>query len=143
MFIGEYQHHLDQKGRMAIPAKFRKQLQDGIVVTRGIDACLFVFAKAEWDKLAEKMSSLPLTQANSRAFSRLLFAGAHDVELDVQGRILLPDHLRRYAGIGKKAIVAGVFNRLEIWDEAKWKEYQTKTERESEDIAERLMGAGI
>lgn len=143
MFIGEYQHNLDQKGRMAIPAKFRKQFQNGIVVTRGIDACLFVFTKDEWDALAAKLASLPLTQANSRAFSRLLFAGAHDSELDTQGRILLPDHLRHYAGITKKAIVAGVFNRLEVWDETRWKEYKGRTERESEDISEQLMGLGI
>ncbi len=143
MFIGEYQHNLDQKGRVAIPAKFRKQFQNGIVVTRGIDACLFVFTKDEWDKLAEKIANLPLTQSNSRAFSRLLFAGAHDVELDSQGRILVPDHLRSYAGIAKKAIVAGVFNRLEIWDEMKWKDYKGRTERESEDISEQLMGLGI
>ncbi len=141
MFIGEYQHNVDQKGRMAVPVKFRKQISSGAVITRGLDACLFVFAKDEWEKLAQKLSVLPLTQSNSRAFARLMFAGAHDVELDSQGRILVPDHLRTYAGLTKKVIVAGVFNRLEIWDSSTWGEYKNKTERDSGEIAEQLMEA--
>ncbi|OIO50083.1 MAG: cell division/cell wall cluster transcriptional repressor MraZ [Candidatus Brennerbacteria bacterium CG11_big_fil_rev_8_21_14_0_20_43_10] len=143
MFIGEYQHNIDQKGRMAVPVKFRKQVSGGAVITRGLDACLFVFTKDEWEKLAQKLSVLPLTQSNSRAFARLMFAGAHDVELDSQGRILVPDHLRTYAGLTKKVIVAGVFNRLEIWDSSKWGEYKNKTERDSGEIAEQLMELGI
>jgi len=143
MFIGEYQHNIDQKGRMAVPVKFRKQVSGGAVITRGLDACLFVFTKDEWEKLAQKLSVLPLTQSNSRAFARLMFAGAHDVELDSQGRILDPDHLRTYAGLTKKVIVAGVFNRLEIWDSSKWGEYKNKTERDSGEIAEQLMELGI
>jgi len=102
-----------------------------------------VFTKDEWEKLAQKLSVLPLTQSNSRAFARLMFAGAHDVELDSQGRILVPDHLRTYAGLTKKVIVAGVFNRLEIWDSSKWGEYKNKTERDSGEIAEQLMELGI
>jgi len=143
MFIGEYQHNIDQKGRMAVPVKFRKQVSGGAVITRGLDACLFVFTKDEWEKLAQKLSVLPLTQSNSRAFARLMFAGAHDVELDSQGRILVPDHLRTYAGLTKKVIVAGVFNRLEIWDSSKWGEYKNKTERDSGEIAQQLMELGI
>lgn len=143
MFIGEYQHNIDQKGRMAVPVKFRKQVSGGAVITRGLDACLFVFTKDEWEKLAQKLSVLPLTQSNSRAFARLMFAGAHDVELDSQGRILVPDHLRTYAGLTKKVIVAGVFNRLEIWDSSTWGEYKNKTERDSGEIAEQLMELGI
>lgn len=143
MFIGEYQHNVDQKGRMAVPVKFRKQFGNGAVITRGLDTCLFVFDKDEWEKLAQKLSALPLTQSNSRAFARLMFAGAHDVELDAQGRILVPDHLREYAGLAKKVVVAGVFNRLEIWDNVKWNEYKNRTEKDSGDIAEKLMELGI
>lgn len=143
MFIGEYQHNLDQKGRVAIPAKFRPQLLNGAVVTRGLDSCLFVLAKDEWEKLSEKIAGTPLTQANSRAFARLMFSGAFAVELDSQGRILIPDYLREYAGLGKKVVVAGVFNRLEIWDEKKWQEYKSRIEHDSSEIAEKLSELGI
>ncbi len=103
---------------MAIPAKFRDKLSAGAIITRGIDNCLFVFANAEWDALAKKLIALPLAQANSRAFVRLMLAGATDVEIDNQGRILIPDYLRKYAGLKKEVVVAGLYNRIEIWDEA-------------------------
>src|SRR4051812_26723120 len=105
MLLGEYQHNLDPKGRMAIPAKFRENLAGGAIVTRGLDNCFFVFAPKEWQALAEKLVALPLAQANSRAFVRLMLAGATDVEIDAQGRILIPDYLRKYAGLKKEAIV--------------------------------------
>src|SRR6202142_2969546 len=134
MFLGEYQHSLDIKGRMAIPGKFRDKLTAGAIITRGIDNCLFVFANSEWEALATKLIALPLAQANSRAFVRLMMAGASDVELDAQGRILIPDYLRKYAGLKKETIVAGLYNRIEIWDEAAWTAYKTKTESSSESI---------
>lgn len=143
MLLGEYQHNLDIKGRMAIPAKFREKLTAGAIITRGIDNCLFVFANAEWDVLAKKLIALPLAQANSRAFVRLMLAGATDVLIDNQGRILVPDYLRRYAGLKKEVIVAGLYNRIEIWDEAAWKAYKAKTESASEEIAEQLGELGI
>ena len=143
MLLGEYQHNLDIKGRMAMPAKFRDKLTAGAIITRGIDNCLFVFANAEWDILAKKLIALPLAQANSRAFVRLMLAGATDVELDNQGRILIPDYLRKYAGLKKEVIVAGLYNRIEIWDEAAWQSYKTKTESSSEEIAEQLGELGI
>jgi MraZ protein len=143
MFIGEYTHNIDQKGRLAIPVKFRKTLSAGAVVTRGIDKCLFIYSKEQWNVLAEKLTGLPLSQANSRAFARLMLAGAMDVELDGQGRILIPDYLRKYAGIAKKVIVAGLFNRLEVWDHEAWQIYKERTERESGDIAEKLGELGI
>jgi MraZ protein len=143
MLLGEFNHNLDTKGRMAIPAKFRDKLTAGAIITRGIDNCLFVFAPAEWEKLASKLVALPLAQANSRAFVRLMLAGASDVELDSQGRILIPDYLRKYAGLKKEAVVAGLFNRIEIWDEAAWSTYKTKTESSSEQIAEQLGELGI
>lgn len=143
MFLGEYKHSLDPKGRIALPAKFRAQLKDGAIITRGLDHCLFVFGMKEWEKLAEKLTALPLAQANSRAFARLMLAGASDVELDGQGRILVPDYLREYAGLSKTAVIAGVMSRLEIWDEATWTKYKSRTESASDDIAEQLGALGI
>ncbi len=143
MLLGEYKHNLDVKGRMAIPAKFREKLAAGAIITRGIDDCLFVFANEEWEELAKKLVALPLAQANSRAFVRLMLAGATDVELDGQGRILIPDYLRKYAGLKKETVVAGLYNRVEIWDAAAWATYRTKTESSSEQIAEQMGGLGI
>lgn len=143
MLLGEFQHNLDQKGRVAVPSKFRGNFADGAVVTRGLDKCLFVFGIKEWQALAEKLMSLPLAQANSRAFARLMLAGAVDVNIDSQGRVLIPDYLRKYAELGKEVIVAGLYNRVEIWNEKKWKEYKEKTEEASEDIAEKLSELGI
>ncbi len=143
MLLGEYRHNLDVKGRMAIPAKFRDKLAAGAIITRGIDSCLFVFANAEWDALAKKLIALPLAQANSRAFVRLMLSGATDVEIDSQGRILIPDYLRKYAGLKKEVVVTGLYNRVEIWDGAAWAAYKMRTESSSEKIAEQLGELGI
>ena len=143
MFIGEYKHTLDEKGRIAIPSKFRKQLAKGAVVTRGLDTSLFLFPKEEWDKLAEKLASLPLGQSNSRAFARLMLAGAMDVVLDKQGRVVLPEYLREYAGMKKNLVLAGVFNRLELWDEEKWEKYKKKVESDADSVAEKLGELGF
>lgn len=106
MFIGEYKHTIDEKGRLAVPVKFRAQLSSGAVVTRGLDNCLFLYTEDEWKILAEKLASLPINKANTRAFSRLMLAGAMDVSMDKQGRVILPDYLRKYAGVGKNVVVA-------------------------------------
>ncbi len=143
MFIGEYQHNIDAKGRMAVPAKFRAKLGEGAIITRGLDKCLFIFTAIEWQALAGKIMALPLTQSNSRAFARLMMAGAMDVDFDGQGRVLIPDYLRVYGNLKKKAVVTGVFNRIEIWDEDSWKVYKEKTEREGDEIAEKLGELGI
>ena len=143
MFIGEYKHTIDEKGRMAVPAKFRAALNQAAIVTRGLDHCLYVFTATEWEIMAQKIKALPMTQANARAFQRLMLAGAMEVELDSQGRVLLPDYLRTYAGLKKQAVIAGVYNRMEIWDEDSWNTYKAKTESESDEIAERLGELGI
>lgn len=143
MFIGEFQHNLDNKGRIAVPAKFRNKLTAGAIVTRGLDHCLFVFSNKDWEVLAQKLIALPLAQANSRAFARLMLAGAVDSELDKQGRILIPDYLREYAGLKKQTTVAGLYNRIEIWDSETWKQYKAKTESASDEIAEKLSELGI
>ena len=143
MLLGEYKHSIDDKGRLAIPAKFRAKVERGAIITRGLDKCLFVFTMSEWEKLAEKLVALPLAQANSRAFSRLMLSGAADVELDSQGRILIPESLREYAGLSKNSVIAGVYNRMEIWNAETWNEYKKKTESSSEEIAEKLGELGI
>ncbi len=143
MFIGEYKHSIDEKGRLAIPKKFREELATGAVVTRGLDTSLFLFPKEEWDKLAQKLASLPLGQSNSRAFARLMLAGAMDVEVDKQGRIVLPEYLRGYAGISKNVVIAGLYTRLEIWDEEKWAAYTKQVEGDADSVAEQLGELGV
>jgi MraZ protein len=143
MFLGEYKHNLDTKGRVAIPAKFRGELTTGAIITRGIDRCLFVFTSKEWETLAAKLTALPLAQANSRAFVRLMLSGAMDVEIDAQGRVLVPDYLRKYADLKKEAVFTGLANRIEVWDAEAWAKYKEKTEAGSEEIAEQLGELGI
>lgn len=143
MFIGEFNHNIDEKGRLAIPVKFRGDLAKGAVVTRGLDNCLFVYAMDEWQKLANKLSNLPISQAKARAFARLMLAGAMDVVPDKQGRINLPEYLRKYGGLKKEVIVAGLYNRLEIWDSAVWDKYSKDTEQASADISEKLAELGV
>lgn len=145
MFIGEYEYSLDSKGRVAIPAKFRANLASGCVVTRGIDNCLFLYPKEEWERLAKRLANLPISQSNSRAFTRLMLAGAMDVEMDKQGRIVLPKYLREYAQLvdKDKAVVAGLYNRMEIWDANKWEKYKKQAENSSSDIAEQLKELGV
>ncbi|MBU1922540.1 division/cell wall cluster transcriptional repressor MraZ [Patescibacteria group bacterium] len=143
MFIGEYSHNLDTKGRLAVPAKFRQLLKQGAVVTRGLDNCLFLYPKKQWQTLAEKLASLPISQAKARAFSRLMLAGAMDVDFDNQGRITLPEYLRKFSSLKKKVVIAGLYNRLEIWDEAVWNKYRTGAEKQSNDIAETMGELGV
>ena len=143
MFIGEYSHNLDDKGRVAVPAKFRATLKGGAVVTRGLDSCLFLYTKKEWQELAGKLAKLPISKANTRAFARLMLAGAMDVDFDNQGRIMLPEYLRKFAGLKKNLIIAGLYDRLEIWDEAAWNKYKKGTEKKSADIAEALGELGV
>lgn len=143
MFIGEYQHALDDKGRLAVPVKFRAALKGGAVVTRGLDSCLFLYTRTAWKELAERLAKLPLARANTRAFARLMLAGAMDVEIDTQGRLLVPDYLRGYAGIKRQVVVAGLYNRLELWDEKRWANYKRSTEKASGSIAEALGELGV
>lgn len=138
MFIGEYNHSLDDKGRMAVPAKFRAALKTGAVVTKGLDNCLFLYTKKEWSKIAERMAALPFNKANDRALARHFLAGAMDVDFDAQGRIVLPEYLRSFASITKKVVIAGLYSRLEIWDETAWENYKKKTDKSSNEIAEAL-----
>jgi len=138
MFIGEYTYSIDDKKRLAIPAKFRQLLGRQAVITRGLDNCLFLYPTKEWKVLAQKLSKLPLSQSDARGFARLMLTGAMDSRLDNLGRILIPDFLKEYAQLKKKIVIAGVYNRIEIWDERNWQDYKKKTEMAVGDIAERL-----
>jgi MraZ protein len=143
MFIGEYKHSIDEKGRLAVPAKFRADLNKAAVITRGLDHCLYVFTSSAWTEIAGKIKALPMTNPNARAFQRLMLAGAVEVDLDTQGRALIPDYLREYAKLGKQSVIAGVYDRIEIWDEEAWREYKERTEAQSDEIASRLGELGI
>jgi len=129
MFSGEYLYKIDDKKRLAIPARFRNVLGKKAVITRGLDDCLFLYSAKEWEKLAKKLSQLPLTQADARGFARVMLAGAMEVNIDRLGRILVPDYLKKYAGLKKEAIVAGLYNRIEIWDSKKWSTYKEDKEK--------------
>jgi MraZ protein len=143
MFIGEFLHRLDDKGRVALPRKFRDELKGGVVITRGLDSCLFVYSVEEWKKMAEKLSSLPLGQTNSRAFVRLMLSGAMDSVIDKQGRIVIADYLKKYAKLKKKAVMIGLYNRIEVWDEEIWTKYKQQTEADSLQIAENLSDLSV
>ncbi len=143
MFIGEYTYKLDDKKRLAVPVKFRTTLGKKAVITRGLDNCLFLYPVKEWETLAEKLSKLPMAQSDARGFIRIMLAGAMEVDLDGLGRILIPDYLKKYAGLFKNVVVAGLYNRIEVWDEKKWQNYKQKTEKEVGDIAERLKELGV
>ena len=142
MFVGQYTHNVDTKGRLAVPAKFRVELKKA-VVTKGLDNCLILYPKQEWEKIAKKLADLPISKSRARAFSRLMLAGAMEVEVDSQGRIIVPEYLRKFAGLKRRTVVAGLYNRLEIWDEDAWNKYRLETEKDSNDIAEALDDIGV
>lgn len=143
MFIGEYTHSVDSKNRLFVPTKFQKDLKQGIVVTRGLDSCLFVFTLKAWEEIATKLKSMPLTNQNSRAFARLMLAGAMEVKLDKQGRMLIPQYLKEFASLSKETVLAGLFDRIEIWNKESWEKYKKQTEKDSNKIAENLTELGI
>lgn len=142
MFIGEYKHNLDEKGRLALPAKFRGKLSDGVVITKGLENALVIYTRDEWEKIASDIANMPYTQSNARAFSRMTLSGANDCKLDRQGRINIPQNLREFAHLKTNAVVVGVYSRIEVWDTKEWEEYQTRTEKDAGQIAEQLEGFG-
>jgi MraZ protein len=143
MFIGEYTYLIDQKKRLAVPSKFRKELGKRAVITRGIDKCLVVYPLKEWAKLAKKLESLPSSQTDAREFVRIMLSGAVDVGLDKLGRILIPDYLKEYASLKKNVAILGLSNKIEVWDEKEWEGFKKKTETSVGDIAERLKELGV
>lgn len=138
MFLGEYQHTFDTKNRISIPSKFRKDLGRVVVVTRGLDHCLYIFSRKAWEKEAKNYASDVNGSAARRGLARLFLAGSFEVEVDGSGRVLIPDHLKAYAGVKEKAVVAGVADRVEIWEEKAWKAYTTAIERDAESFAEKV-----
>ncbi|MCX6763841.1 MAG: division/cell wall cluster transcriptional repressor MraZ [Candidatus Moranbacteria bacterium] len=143
MFIGEYSHSIDPKKRLAVPSRFRLELKNKVVVTRGLDKCLFVYPMKVWEEIAGKLGTLPVGESATRSFIRLQLSGAVDVEIDKQGRILIPDFLKIYAGLKRNVVIAGVYNRLEIWDEIRWKQYKSSAEKNTDAIAEQLGKLGV
>ncbi|MEE0419536.1 MAG: division/cell wall cluster transcriptional repressor MraZ [Lachnospiraceae bacterium] len=141
MFMGEYNHSVDTKGRLIIPSRFRDELGDEFVVTKGLDGCLFVFPNNEWQAFEEKLKTLPLTNKSARQFARFFVAGATPCELDKQGRILLPQTLREFAGLEKDVVLTGMLNRIEIWSKAKWTENNSYDDMD--DIAEQMTDLGL
>lgn len=137
-FIGLYERNLEARGRLAVPKKFRESLDKGAVLTRGLDGCLFLFPAEVWQKISHKLRETPLTSLDARAFTRLLTYEAFEVEFDNQGRILVPEVLKKFAGLIKEAVIAGSLDRIEIWAKEKFSDYQTKIEKTSDEIAERL-----
>lgn len=143
MFIGEYQHTLDTKGRIIIPSKFREELGEEFVMTKGLDNCLFVYPKNEWAILEEKLKTLPLTNRDARAFIRFFFAGASEGSLDKQGRVLIPANLREHSKLDKDAVVIGVSTRMEIWSKEEWDNYNNDDNLSYDSIAEKMAELGI
>jgi len=142
MLIGQYAHTLDPKKRLSLPSRFRKELGRRVVVTNGLDNCLFLYPLKEWERVAQKLGDLPIGAAGSRGFNRFMLAGAHEVEIDSAGRILIPDFLKEFAGLKEKVVLAGVHTRVEIWDEKAWVSYKRRVEKDADMLAEKLGEVG-
>jgi len=138
MLIGEYTHSLDDKNRIALPSKFRKELGKNVIITRGLDNCLFIYPMSEWHALSKKVGQLGLSKADKRGLNRFLFAGAQEVEIDKQGRVLIPEFLRDFATITDRVVFAGVYDRVEVWNETAWSKYKQKIEKQGDILAEQL-----
>ena len=142
MLIGEYRHNIDPKKRMAIPAKFRKEIGKKAVIAKGQEQCLFVYPIQEWEKVAERLSALPTGSADTRSFVRNFLAGAVDVEIDALGRVLIPDYLKKFANLKEKVVIIGMYRKLEIWNEENWNNYKERIEKQADVLAEKLGELG-
>ena len=142
MFIGEYEHTLDDKSRVSLPRQFRTGLGRKVVMTRGLDNCLFVYSRSSWEKVAAKLQELSFAQADTRGFNRFILSGAAEVEVDSAGRVLIPEHQRAFAGLSKTLVFAGVSDRVEVWDAKRWSEYKAAIEKKADALAEKLGEVG-
>lgn len=143
MFIGEYEHALDEKKRVMLPKAFKNGLGKKMVLTRGLDNCLFVYSMGAWEKIAERLQNLSFAQADSRSFNRFFLSGAVEVEVDAAGRMLIPDHHKQFAGLKRTVVFAGVSDRVEIWDAGQWKSYKARIEKQADAMAEKLGDIGV
>lgn len=143
MLIGEYTHNLDKKKRLSIPARMRKALGEKVVLTRGLDQCLFLYPVTEWEGIASRLNQLPMGKTKTRQFVRLMLAGAMEVEIDALGRVLIPDHLKQYAGLREKVVITGISSRAEIWDADRWNAYRERVEENADELAESLGELGL
>ena len=143
MFIGEYEHALDEKKRVMLPKAFIDNLGKKMVLTRGLDNCIFVYALPAWKKIAERLQGLSFAKSDTRGFNRFLLSGATEVEADKAGRILIPDHHKQFAGLKRSIVFAGVSDRVEVWDSAKWKSYKSRIEKQADAMAEKLGEIGV
>ncbi len=143
MFIGEYEHSVDAKGRVIMPAKLREEIGDKFIITKGLDGCLFAYSQIEWTNFEEKLKTLPLAQKNARNFVRFFLSGAVECEIDKQGRFLIPANLREHASLDKEIAIIGVGTRIEIWDKKTWKEYSSDENISADEIAENMTMLGI
>ncbi len=141
--MGEFSHVLDEKGRIIIPARFREDLHQHLVITKGLDGCLFFYPMTEWTRLEERLLALPMTNQGARGFTRLFLAGAQDVEMDKQSRVTIPARLREYAGIDKECVLIGVSNRAELWSASNWQSYQATIQEDYEKLAEQMVDLGF
>ncbi len=143
MFIGEYNHTLDNKNRVIMPVKFREQIGSSFVMTKGLDNCLFIYSKGEWENIEDKLKSLPMTNKDARAFVRFFFAGATECDIDKQGRALIPNNLKEFAKIDKDVVIIGVSTRIELWSLEEWNKFNSDANISYEDVAEKMSQLGI
>ncbi len=143
MFIGQYTHTIDDKNRLSLPVKFRKEMGKRVIITPGLDGCLFVFTPAQWETISEKLGGSSMLQADTRSFNRYMLGGAVEADVDSIGRVLVPDFLKEKAQLKKEVVLIGVQNRVEIWNDALWKEYKAKVEKEANSLAEKLGQVGV
>ena len=143
MLIGEFIHRIDSKKRLAIPAKFRKEIGKKAIVTKGLDQCLAIYPVMEWEEVAEALAKLPVGKSENRNFVRDIFSGATDVEIDALGRILIPEYLKNFADLKDKVVIVGVYKRLEIWNENRWNEYKSAVKKQTDILAEKLGELGV
>lgn len=143
MLIGEYEHTIDPKKRLSLPSKFRKELGKKIIITRGLDHCLFMYTSAQWTKMAAKFAQLSIGAADTRGFNRFMLSGAVEADIDSAGRILIPDFLKEFAGLSTKVVLAGINDRVEIWDSARWATYKRHIEKQGDALAQKLGEIGV
>jgi len=143
MLIGEYKHIIDIKKRLAIPAKFRRELGKKVIITKGLENCLFVYSEEKWEKVMNKLENMPTVQSGARSFARIMLAGAMEVGLDKLGRILIPEYLKKYAGLKRNVVICGLSNKLEVWDVQKWENYKKRVEKDIGNVSENLGDLGI